>query len=320
MIYLFLGPDTFSKKQFIDELKAKGKLELIRFYDDATEDNLLKAALNSSLFDTKKIIISEEFITKNSPEASFFDKLGGSENIVIFLENALDKRKTENKKIIANRKIVTKDFAIPTGDAFKKWTEGRAKYYDLKLNNQALQEFLFRLGINQGEFGKELYTLWQVDSELHKLKLYVGGKEASKEDVQDIVSENIDEDIFKITNAIGDKNKTQAVKYLTNYLDRIPGTDEKTKIISISALLADQFRNIMIIQGMSGSGVPEEEIMRETGFSSGRLFVYKKIARNFQREKLLETLRKMEMLDEELKTSSGPASLQFFMIMESVLR
>jgi DNA polymerase-3 subunit delta len=183
-----------------------------------------------------------------------------------------------------------------------------------------LDIFLARLGVGQGEFGDELYSLWQTDSELKKLATFAAGKPVSAQDVAALVSENVDEDIFAVTNAIADRNRQAAVAALVNYMDRLPGNDEKAKVISISGALAEQFRGVLVVQGMAEQRVPDSAIAAETGYSPGKIFIYKKIAKQFSQEKLRQALQKLEILDLEMKTGNGPAALQFLMIVQSAMQ
>jgi DNA polymerase III subunit delta len=319
MIHLLLGSDDFSKKEYVKMLEKRFGHEITSLFD-ANPKELLDTSKSGSLFSAKKLVKIYDFFAKNTelPE-DLISELLNSGNVFVFVEEALDKRKTATKKLLADKNITVAEFALPTGEEFKKWVDNRAKSYDLKFKADALVSFFERLGVGKGEFGKELYSLWQVDSELQKLKHYTNGSEVTREAVERIISENIDENIFKITNAIGDRNSRAATQYLNEYIDRLPG-DEKTKIISLSALLADQFRNILIIQQVVEKGMPDSEISKLTGFAPGRLFVYKKLARGFKKEKAVEALTKLEYLDEEMKSSSSPAALQFFMIIEGVLK
>jgi DNA polymerase III subunit delta len=318
MIYLLLGSDDFSKREFVNELEKKERLEISSLFD-ATPKDILNDSKSNSLFSSKKLVKVYDFFAANTelPEG-FIQSLLASGNVYIFFEQALDKRKTATKKLLADKTITVKEFNIPSGEEFKKWVVARSATYSLTFEKNALELFFERLGGGKGEFGKEMYSLWQADSELQKLSLYVKDKAVTVENIKVMVPENIEENIFRITNAIGDRNVSAATQYLNEYIDRLPG-DEKAKIISLSALLADQFRNILIIQALTEQGMPEAEISSQTGFASGRLFVYKKLSRGFKKEKLIDALTKLEYLDEEMKSTSGPAALQFFMIVNGLL-
>ncbi len=316
MIYLLLGEDDFSKREFLLSLQSEKKLNTESFFDDAEAQQIINAANSGSLFGGQSLIKLYGIAEKLNAEQ--WKQLKKSSNILVFIETTLDKRKSEVKQLLADKDIAIKEFNVPSGAEFKKWVLQRANKYNIDFEPRALEMFLQRLGIGQGNFGREIYDLWQAEMELLKLKAFAQNHKVSADTVQNLTAENLDENVFNITNAIGDRKKPVAVQLLTNYMDRFAGVDEKNKVISLSALLAEQFRGILMVKNMAGK--PDAEIAKVTGYNSGRLFVYKKIAGQFAIEKILEFLRKLELLDEETKTSSNPASLQFFMIIDSVLR
>ena len=317
MIYLLLGKDDYTKKEFMTELKTREQVAALEYFYEWNEPAVLSAVKNSGLFEKKKMVAVFGALGKFDLE-EFADKLKDSANTLIFIEESLDKRKTETKKILANKNLKVQEFEIPAGADFKKWVQNYAKKIELKINPKALDAFLQKMGIESAE-GERLYNLWQTSFELNKLKTFAESKEITAAEIEELVTENVEENIFKITNAIGDKNRQAAAKYLVEFMDRIPGSDEKSKVISLSGILAEQFRGILTVQGLLAEQLPEVQIMKQTGFSPGRLFVYKKLARNFNGPKLLDTLKKLELLDAEVKTSSGPAALQFLMIINSAI-
>ncbi len=308
MIYLLLGNDDFSKKEFLDELQAVEKLEVSSFIEPESSKEILQTAMEVDLFGGKKMLKIYDLFSRGVADASVIDEVKNSPNLVIFLETKLDKRKAETKALLGRKELKVKEFNTLTGLEFKNWLNSRVSKYELNLSGKAMELFLQKIGFASADFGDALYSLWQVDSELKKLKEYAGGSALNEKDIDSLVSENLSENVFKITNAIGDKNQPLVVKALTEYLDRLPG-DEKAKVISLSGLLAEQFRNILIIKGGG-----------ESGFASGKLFVYQKLAANFDEKKVLDALRKMELLDQEVKTTNGPAGLQMLMIIESLLK
>ena len=67
-------------------------------------------------------------------------------------------------------------------------------------------------------------------------------------------------------------------------------------------------------------GAGDAEIASLTGFTPGRIFIYKKLSRSIDSKKLLAALKKIEALDVDLKTSNAPASLEFYMIIHGLMR
>jgi DNA polymerase-3 subunit delta len=323
MIYLLLGKDDFSKKEFISELKSKENLQSVDYFYDWDEQQILAAFNNASLFDKKKIVVVYDPFGKFDFEA-FLQKVLGSANkapaanTLVFVQENLDRRKTETKKILQNKNLKVIEFEIPLGLNLRKWVEQRAKKINLKFEKSALDAFLQRIGI-ESERGEVNYDLWQVSAELDKLKTFVGERAVEVSDVSNLIAENINENIFKITNAIADKNRRVFIKLMDDYIEHELSGDEKAKIISLSGILAEQFRGILIIQNFLAEKFSDSEILKLSGYSPGKLFIYKKIARNFEQQKIFDCLRKLELLDQEIKTSNSPAALQFFMIISSVM-
>ena len=320
MIYIFLGSDDFSKKEEIKTMQTKESAEIVSFFDYDPE-MIRQAVMENTLFGGRKIFCINNYFSKGF-DSEILEQIHSSLSSVIFLEEKLDKRKTETKKILSNKNLKVLEFNTPEAADLVAWVKKQAKKYDLKFSGKAEELFLKRIGVsfNTSSYQAPLYDLWQVDSELRKLKSFAGQESVSEKDVLDLVSENTDDDIFKITNAIGDKDRVNATKYLVEYMDKYAGSDEKTKVIGLSGLLSEQFRNILVFQKLLSQKLSDKEISDITGYAPGRMFIYKKLASRFSEQKVLELLKKIELLDLEVKTSQGPASLQFFMIIESAMK
>ena len=325
MIYLLLGKDDFSKREFFSGLRAAKPVEVLQFEGVGSEKEIMRAASELSLFSQPKLLKILNFMSGVNEDFnldSFIASLAASTaqgNTFVFIEDALDKRKKQSKAILADKRITAKEFNVPGGADFKKWVEQRAAGYKLSFAPRALDALLTRLGVGQGSFGDELYSLWQADSDLQKLAAFAGGKPVGVADVEALVSENVDDDIFAVTNAIADRNHQAAVAALVNYMDRMPGSDEKAKVISVSGVLAEQFRGVLAVQGLAAARVSDAAIAAQTGYSSGKIFMYKKISQRFDQKKLVQALQKLEILDQEIKTGNSPAALQFFMVVQSAM-
>ena len=262
--------------------------------------------------------MAEGFLSKQEDTTAVIDKLKTSDTIYIFFEQSLDKRKTETKKLLSNTDLKITEYSIPIGDSLQKWIAEESKKLELTWAADTQRFFIQRIG-GYMDPDQISYDLWLIHSELKKLKTFAGTTAITKKNIQDLVSENIVEDVFALTNALTDKNKGIAMNLLMNHLERTPGTDEKSKIINLVAILAEQFRGIYMFQGLLAERLPDSELQRVSGFSPGRMFIYKKLSGKFSAQKVRDTLKKFELLDEELKTSTGPAALQFLLIMLSAM-
>jgi len=243
------------------------------------------------------------------------EKLFGTQNTIIVAEEKLDKRLAFVKKLTKDKRITIQNFDLPHGRELNVWIEKRVKDLGGKISKAVVEVLAVRLGRDEGtekKFGgkiveiKEAFNLWQADSEIQKLLACSSAGEISENDVNNLVSENLEIDGFKITNAIGDGRKQEALDLIGHFLSEQTGSDEKGSIIQLSALLAEQFRNVAMVQDFSARHTPESEILEKTGWKSGRLFVMKKISSKFPSKKVMEFLKKVEALDTELKTTQTP--------------
>ncbi len=324
MVTLLLGPDDFSKKEYVNALSACEKVQVEVL--SSPESLPVSELVSQDLFPAKKIFVVNGGL-KYLDEKNLGALIAGK-NQILFLETKVDKRIKFNKDLLANKNIVVKEFILPRGSELDQWIIARVLLLGGKISPQAAGTLAQRLGrdnAKESKFGgkivdiEEIYDLWQADSEIQKLIAYAGTGEISVSDVLALVSENVEVDVFDLTNAIADNQKQKALELLHGFLKDQAGSDEKGAIIQLNALLSEQFRNVYVVQDFLSRKTAETEILDKTGWKSGRLFVIKKIATKFPPKKVLELLNKLAALDEELKTSSTPPRVLLDLIVSQLL-
>lgn len=324
MITLLLGSDDFSKKSFIDSL-VKEKGAFLSVFSESSEMPDISGLLESDLFSKPKVFVLQNFMPEFGQQNR--EKCISTPNQIVISLKALDKRKKENKELLANPKITVKDFFLPHGKELDSWIANRVSFYGGKISKDAADVLAVRLGRDSGKETKiagkvvaveEVFDLWQVDSEIQKLLAFAGGGEISRQGILDLVPENGEVDVFDLTNAIADNKKQEAIFLLNKFLAMQTGSDEKSGIIQLNALLSEQFRNVAIVQDFLSRRISENEILEKTGWKSGRLFVIKKIAARFPAKKIIELLNKLEALDEELKSSGVPPRVLLDLILSQL--
>jgi DNA polymerase III delta subunit len=325
MITLLLGSDNFSKKEFIDSLVKDKGADLVVF-SEGDETPSAGSLMETDLFSKPKVFVLQN-ITPEFLQADI-EKLILSANNIIVSAKTLDKRKKENKELIANAKITVKEFLLPHGRELNEWISDHVKFCGGAMSKEAIDLLAVRLGRDNGKETKiagkvvsveEVFDLWQADSEIRKLIAFKAGGEIGEIDVKELVSENGEVDVFDLTNAIGDNQKQKAMELLHRFLKEQTASDEKGAIIQLNALLSEQFRNVAAVQDFMAAKKPENQILELTGWKPGRLFVIKKIAARFGPKKILDFLNKLEALDEELKTSSTPPRVLLDLIVSQLL-
>jgi DNA polymerase III delta subunit len=313
MPYLLLGSDEYSKEQFVQALVKELEAETAVFNSEDQLPNL-DELLQNDLFSKAKIFIFKGILPKYLTEIKAGQQ---NKNKVVVLLGSLDKRKKENKDLLNNPNIEIKEFILPHGRELDIWIQKQVALYGGKISLNAVNLLSVYLGRDNGKEvrvgGKiievvEVFNLYQVNSEILKLIAYTQNREITEQDVKDLVVENGEVEVFDLTNAIADGQKQKSIELMNRFLKEQSGAEEKTSLILLNSLLAEQFRNVAMVQSFfADKQETEENILKITGWKPGRLFVMKKIASKFEPKKILDTLNKLESLDQEIKSSQIPA-------------
>jgi DNA polymerase III delta subunit len=318
MLQILLGADDFSKKQFIDSLVEKQGADLVVFRQ-GEELPSFSTLLQSDLFSKAKVFWFYECM----PDLSVgLEGLKNSTNKVVITLKSLDKRKKENNLILSNPLITVKEFVLPSGPELLVWIENRVKNLGGQIEKSAVKLLAFGFeGLNVGGFGYVPdYSLWQVDLEIQKLLIYAEGRIVSQEMVENLAVNESEINVFKISDAIASKNFTLAEKLISNFLASKNSVDVKGGILQLSAILAEQFRNILAVQNLQKLGKSPEEIAKIAGWkNSSRVSVMSRMASGFTTEKIKSFLQKLSLLDLEMKVSTSPPRVVFDLVLSQLV-
>ncbi len=296
MLTLLLGEDIYSKQEYLAQKLANFDGEVTK-YQLGDKLPRLSSLGQNSLFGTNSSYVF--FNCLSEYELSELESVKNTSVPIYFLEEKLDKRLKLTKDILAI--VELKEFFAPDISQSSAWILNHANSLGILIQPQAASELANRL---LGETKQTLST-FSAHNELLKLESFAGGKTITKEMVEELVVQDLNIDLFKLLDQIGTKNKNSAVSMLNQYYDSVT-EDEKTATIKLSALLSDQLRSLLITKEFLEQGVSDKDILIATGWKSGRLFIMKKLARNFSIVQLTSTLAKFYNLDKEIKTSGLP--------------
>lgn len=305
MLHLLLGKDIFAKKAYIEDLAKTDSASVIWYGPDSLPN--LSSLVEPTLFKISQIVVLEGCLAN----AEIFDSLPvlqTSSDHFVLIEEKIDKRKTEIAKLLKSSGLVTKEFSVPREpQALLQWVIAHAQNQSIDIAPDAVMEIIQRFGFGATPgFNTPEPDVWQIHNELNKLSTYHNGNQISLESVKLLVANQSLPQIWDIIEAMAQRKSAQVLTLLQNYLSADNVSDEKTKIIQLNALLADQFRSLLLVRSAQDQGIPDSAILEATGWKSGKLFMIKKNTRAFEQKTLTDTLKKLEALDVELKTSSVP--------------
>lgn len=310
MIYLLYGNE---RAMILNRIK-KIRKELF----ENSEENIVNFDLNSNkvyevideinqlfLYSDNKLIIVDNadfFITeiKGKKEIELYNELYNAlENIdektsVIFIvssskvnqKNNLYKLILKNGKVLEFKDIQKNDWPIFANQFFKK--------RNISITQEAVGELIKRANGNINTF----------NNEANKLILYKINNIALK-DVEDLVPQSLDEDVFKIMNSLNAGDKATALKV---YRDLRVKNIEPVALIN---LFSSSLFYILNVKNLLNQKYKSDDIAKITGSSTGRVYMTTKNSKNLSTSFLENKLETLAKLDKDIKHSRVDRFLAF---------
>lgn len=293
MIYLLYGTEKLLIEQETNKIIDKTNINpdnIIKYnLENTLINNVIEDAETYSMFDDKKVIIVENsyiFTGKKGIEQnvelleSYFNNYN-PDTIVIFtiISDKLDERKKIVKLI--NKVGQVKNLVSNDINSFIK-----NKFDDYKISNQDINLLIDRVGNN----------LSILNNEIEKIKTYKDkDKQITTEDIINLTSKTIDTDIFKFIDNIINNNKSEV---LETYNELLKLGEEPIKII---VMLANQFRLMYQVKGLTKKGYSEKDIAKLLDIHPYRVKLSLGKSKSFSDKKLLSILKQLAELDSDIK-------------------
>ena len=308
MLTVLLGEDIFAKTEYLQALLTKLGQGSANY---KPEDSLPKLTTlgGNDLFGVSKAYVF--FNCLKNYELPELEAAHNSTAQIVFLEDSLDKRLTKSKKVL--QISTNKEFPSPDNNSAAKWILDHAKKLEIKIESSATIELVQRL---MGDTKASLPVL-ACHNELLKLSSFANGDAITSDMVKELTPQDLNIDMFKLLDHIANHQKPQAVNLIQRYYEST-SEDEKALTIRLVALLSDQLRNLLLTKQLQSQNMTEQEILNQTGWKSGRLFIMKKLSGSFKEPQLHSALTKLYSLDKELKSSTLPPRVIVDMIIAAL--
>jgi len=322
MIIFLYGADTFRSRQKLKELKEK----FIREIDKSSLnlETLDGAKLDLAEFERtittmpflakKRFVVIEDLLSKNRSQkigkeiAEILEKNKNNDVILIFWESQDFglKRGAKSKStktggslftLLAQEKYAYQFEPLDQTGVYR-WAGEQIKNRGGKINANALRLLAEMIGND----------LWQLNSEIEKLISYKKNAEITGDDVLLMVQSKLEEDIFKLTDALGQKQKALALKLIG---DQLKSGTAPTELL---AKISWQFKNLLMVKDFitnHGQGYDATRLAYQLGLHP---FVVKKTAsqvNNYTLDGLKSIYRQLLQIDYRLKTSQSSPELMF---------
>ncbi len=304
-VYLFYGPENYLRDQAIRRLKEHllppGAEEFDYHVLDGgavTGGDVVSAISYAPLVAKRRLVVvrgavffhggrkeDEDLLIK------YFGEPVSHACLVFDAGREVDRRRKVYKELCRVGRAI--EFTRLKPPELVKWLAKLAAEEGCALQKEAAGELLARCGRN-------MYMLY---NEMKKLTCYAGqGNVVGLGMVRELVAGRVEENIFEVVDAIGNKDCLRAVQGIRNLLL------QKQQPQQITGMVARQFRLILQLREMVERGYSREEIIARLKMHP---FVYKKIYQqrsNFKRSSLVGIINELNELDYAVKT--GRVSFQ----------
>ena len=288
--YLISGSDKEILNLSLNKLiKTLGNFDIVKYdLNTSSFEDVLEDANMISLFSEKKIIVvfnTEIFKnSKDDDEEKVLEYLNNYNNdtYLIFLTESVSRKKKifkyfeENNTYIENKEFNENEYCAEI-----------LKENKYKCSKNDINYLISKIGKNVND----------IKNELDKLMIYkIDDKIINREDIDNICSNNFDDNIFNFTGAIIDNNVSKSIDLYYEFLEH--GYDETMLII----LLAGQFRTLYQVKKLANLGNSNEEITKILGFANpNRVKMCLKNAYTFTEKDLLHYISKLADMDYKVK-------------------
>lgn len=297
MLYLLYGTEEYLIKKEVNKIIQKNKIDEINISKyDLLQDNIkdvIEDATTMSLFSDNKLIICDNaFIFTRKKVKSNFEQDTESllnymnnfnpSTIIIFIVNSdnVDSVKKITKKI---KKVGTvKDYNKENNivNIIKEMFDGYS------IDNKIINMLIDRVGED----------LIKLSNEVDKLKMYkYEEKQILEEDVENLISKNVDADIFKLIEAVIKNDKKTSVEI---YHEMIKYNEEPIKII---ITLANQVRLIYQTKELYSRGYTQYDISKKLDVHPYRIKLALQNGSMYSSDRLIKILSELSNLDLNIK-------------------
>ena len=293
MIIFLYGKDTYRLQQKLREIEAQykevhksglnlEKIDALQIEFEEFTDKLFQY----SMFIKKKLFFLENLFSSQKFKEKFLEKIKeiakSQDLIVVFEKKELPKR----DKLFLNLKKQGKsqEFECLKGKVLENWIKNEFQKEKIKVSEQAMSLLLEFIGND----------LWQLSNEIKKLVCLKKSlkaddliEEVKSEDVEILVKPKLEANIFKIIDALSQKNKKKALKLIQESLLK------ENKPLAILNMINFQFRGLLIAKTLMEEGKTLNDFLKlnilkpyptrkcwyaSTGFSLNQLKkIYQKI-------------------------------------------
>lgn len=274
-----LCPAITNMEDTINYTKFEGKQALV--------PEIASLAETMPFFQDRRLILLEDtgFLKKSSDDFLEVLKNLPDTTVIILVEQEVDKRNKVYKYIKEHGYIC--ECTAPSEKQLMSWCAGLLAKRGKKIR---ANDLAYLLSITSSDMN-------QLKNELAKLADYTGDREViEKEDIDEIITVEITNQIFDMISAMAAKNQKRAMELYDHLLAL------KESPMRILFLIARQFHQMLLAKDMREKGKAAAEIGKAAGMPPFIAEKYVKQAGGFSKETLIANIEECALTEEKVKT------------------
>ncbi len=292
-IYLLYGEEVYLKHQYRDKLLKALDVEedTMNFAKYAgkgiSENEIIDLAETIPFFAEHRVILLEDsgFCKNATDKLPDYVKELPEYLIMILVESEVDKRNRLYKAIAKAGRAT--EFITQKEDALLTWIARMLGKEEKKITKGDAQYLLSRTGMDMSN----------ISSEVEKLICYTLDRTVvTREDIEAICSEQIENRIFEMIRAVTERRQEQA---LALYYDLLALKEPPMRILY---LIGRQYNQMLQVKEMSDNGNGLQEISSKLGIQSFLVRNYLNYGRQYSAKELLNRVQVCTETEEAVKT------------------
>ena len=295
-IYLYYSNNEFLLNHKIEEKIAEFNVDPFNIvkYDllENSSDDILEDLQTVSFFAEQKVIIVRnlaeiekegESVVKNW--ISYLEK-PNPDVILLIVQNDLLKEDTPLGAALFKFAFIEKIKEMDKTE-YPNFVKNMFKKYQYMITDDAVEALLERTNLD--------FTL--INQEAEKLMLFAyDTKEINEKAVLLLVSRNLEENIFELTNALLSKNQPKTIEI---FYDLVARNEDPLRILNN---IVGKVRELMHTKLLIEKGYRQEQIAEHFHMKSGRAYYLVKNAQSISFSVLENHLKKLSKLDYDIKS------------------
>ena len=256
-------------------------------------EKLLDAIKSLSFFSEHKLIVTSNAFSKKATAdeinnmINIYDIASAPDITLLLTETSNEKDLVaKNKvlfKLVTDKINIVKIFNPLDGVKLAQWIQEEFKFRNCSIDRGPLNKLIDAVGNDS----------WALTNEIDKLTAYAGKRGIGIADIDLLVNQSKELNMFDLIDAIGSQNNKKAFELL--YRELKTGRDP----YYILTMITYQFRNLLTVKDLESRGLHEAEISKKAQLHP---FVVKKSLRSpFNTEKGIKTYDSLLALDTGFK-------------------